>query len=525
MADRYGIAIPEQRGQSGEFKDSAKEIRQVNRAAAEFFHRNLLSDRGTAADSARTYLKARGISLEAVKVFQIGFALDEWDGMVQALRAKNISLGAMEKAGLIVARKGGQGYYDRFRNRIIFPIFDERGNSLAFGARAMDPKEQAKYINSPETPIYIKGRHLYGLHLSKDAVAQADQLIVVEGYMDFIMPFFLGVKNIAASLGTALTVEQIRLIRRYTHNVVMLYDADLAGEAAMNRSLDLLVNEGMNARVARLPEHEDPDSYIRTRGLEALQQCVQDAKTVIDFKIDFLTERYGRKTVEARSRIAAEILPTVVRFQDPIARTEAVNALARSLSIVQNALMTETALLGELNRLAGQSAAAQRETVPALGETRRPFLHVHPAEQTLLMLMLLDEHCLAAVHESGIWSAFMDEEIRALVAKICHLFEQGQTVSPAMVMSDSDEHIGNFLSGLMAKEESIVGDKMQICRDCIARLQERRSRDHRRMILTEMEHATAAGDQHRLIELTEEFNRLIKGVSSYGYQGTEDRSG
>jgi len=525
MADRYGVVIPETDGFRKESRDTAKEIRRVNSEAAAYYHRNLLSDRSPAAESARTYLKARGVSLEAVKTFQLGFALDEWDGLIQAMRPLKISLALMEQAGLIIPRKSGDGYYDRFRNRIIFPIFDERGRGTAFGARTMESGNPVKYVNSPETPVYVKGRHLYGFHLSKDAAARADAVIIVEGYMDFIMPYLSGIQHIAASLGTALTPEQIRLIRRYTRNVVMLYDADPAGEAAMNRSLDLLLDEGMSVRVARLPDHEDPDSYVRAHGAEAFRRCVDEAKTVVDFKIDFLTARYGRGTVEGRSRIASEILPTVSRFRDPIARTEAVTTLARSVSVVQNALMTEKALLQELDRLAKQTPGRRSETVTReAGKTPEPFSAMHPAEEALLMLMLIDRRCVQEVRESGMDESFTHEAVRTFVKKIEEIADQGREVMPAALISETEEDLGNFLSGLLAKEESIVGDKMRICRDCIARLRERRSRAQRRMILSEMERAREAGDQHRLIELTEEFNRLIKGVPPYGYQGTENRS-
>src|SRR3989344_7227291 len=184
----------------------------------------------------------------------------------------------MEKAGLIIAREKQDGHYDRFRNRIMFPIFDIKGQCIAFGARAMKKDDAAKYINSPETEIYVKGQHLYGLHMAKPAVSQEDRVIVVEGYMDFIMPYQAGVLSIAASLGTALTVEQIRLIRRYTKNIVMLYDTDKAGEAATLRSLDMLIEEGMNVQVATLTEGDDPDSFVCKFGGAAVLEQGQKAQ-------------------------------------------------------------------------------------------------------------------------------------------------------------------------------------------------------------------------------------------------------
>ena len=179
---------------------------------------------------AKDYLLKRGISVETIKAFKLGFASDKWDSLINHLRAKDYNLSLLEKAGLILPRDGG-GYYDRFRNRIIFPIFDIKSRPIAFGARILlkENGDSAKYINSPETPIYTKGRNLYGLNFAKDAIRENDFAVVVEGYLDFIMPYQEGLRNIVASLGTALTLEQARLLKRYTHNVVMVYDPDDAG--------------------------------------------------------------------------------------------------------------------------------------------------------------------------------------------------------------------------------------------------------------------------------------------------------
>ena len=212
----------------------------------------------------------------------------------------------MLKAGLIIAREGKSGFYDRFRNRIVFPIVDIQNRCVAFGARAMQDSDGAKYINSPETAVYTKGQHMFGLQLTKAAVGKLDRIIVVEGYMDMIMPYIHGVENIAASLGTALTVDQIRLIRRYTHNVVMLFDTDAAGQSAIVRSLDLLIDEGMNVRVATLAQDEDPDSFIRQQGTEAFSARIESAQSLLDFKFNWLAAQYdpqdGRGQIKDQPR-------------------------------------------------------------------------------------------------------------------------------------------------------------------------------------------------------------------------------
>ncbi|HIH42104.1 TPA: DNA primase, partial [Candidatus Woesearchaeota archaeon] len=177
-------------------------IFKLNELAANYFQENLLSTRTKMASDARKYLKERNVDFETVNNFKVGLAVDKWDGLMEHLKNKGVSLGLMEKAGLIIPRDNGRGFYDRFRNRIIFPIFDTRGNCRAFGARALEDN-QAKYLNSPETIVYTKGNHLYGFHLAKNSITQEDAVIVVEGYLDCIMPYQFGVQNIVASLGTA----------------------------------------------------------------------------------------------------------------------------------------------------------------------------------------------------------------------------------------------------------------------------------------------------------------------------------
>ena len=306
LAQKVNVTIPgDETPQAHHANNIRQAILRVNALAAAFFHKTLLSDKSPEAKNAREYLKDRGIDLNAVRVFQLGFAPRQWDALLIYLKQEGISLGLMEKAGLIIPRESGQGYYDRFRNRVVFPIFDTRAHCRAFGARALDNAEGAKYLNSPETIIYTKGHHLYGFHLAKQAIAEEDCVVIVEGYVDCLIPYQAGVRNIVASLGTALTVDQIRLLRRYTPRVVMLFDMDPAGEAAMMRSLDTLIEEGMEVRVATLAPGEDPDSFVRRQGVDDFRNRIAAAQTVFDYKLDVLTRRHGIQTPDGKAQIAA----------------------------------------------------------------------------------------------------------------------------------------------------------------------------------------------------------------------------
>ncbi len=265
LAKKAGVVLPKNKEDS-RGASLATQLYSINELAGEFYASTLNASCGAVV---KDYLLSRGIKPETIKTFKLGYAQDKWDSLINYLRGKGINLSLLEKAGLILAKDSG-GYYDRFRHRVIFPIFDIKSRILGFGARILPVQEKsgndnslAKYVNSPETPVYIKGRKLYGLNLAKDAIRDLDCVAVVEGYLDFIIPYQAGVHNIVASLGTALTVEQARLIKRYTNNVVMVYDADCAGELATLRSLDIFIDEDMQVKVVSLPNGLDPETVLR----------------------------------------------------------------------------------------------------------------------------------------------------------------------------------------------------------------------------------------------------------------------
>ncbi len=511
LADRYGIVIPETGGRDGgQQKDARERLWQINALVVQYFHRNLLVDRAEASVQAREYLKGRGIDLEQVKRFQLGLATQAWDGLTTWLRSQNVEYAEMVTAGLVIPRRQKEGYFDRFRHRVMFPIFDVRGHCVAFGGRALDSAEEAKYLNSPETPVYVKGRHLYGLHLSKQAVTREDCIVIVEGYMDFVSPMAAGVDHVAASLGTALTADQIRLVRRYTQNVILLYDADPAGENAMNRSLDLLVEEGMHTRVARLPQGEDPDSFVRRFGAEAFRERVREAKDVAAFKLDFLMERHGGQTTADRARIAAEMLAFIQRLEDPIARTEAVTAVARRLSVVQNALMTEQALIAELGRLARQPQT-QKGPVPEAERVESRSEPVKAAERELLSIVLSDGRFVPMVRGQLTPGDFSSKMIRGIFEAVFEMYDaQGGVDVAALVARVTDPGWNTFLSALAARDDAAPGDPDKVCADCIERIRQDQIKSRRRQIVVEMEAAKAAGDEQRVMSLVEDLNQILK---------------
>ena len=263
LADKLGIEIPRSSAPPEERSEISK-IHSANDAAANFYHYTLLKmEHGKAACE---YLKKRGVTEECIKRLKLGYAPPEWDSLFNHAKRKGLDHKILEKSGLALPGREG-GFYDRFRHRIIFPIHNHKGQVIGFGARVLD-ETLPKYINSPETPVYNKGSHLYGLNLAAEHIKQKDFVIVVEGYLDFLTPFQAGIGNIVASLGTALTQDQVRLLKRFTKNITMVFDADSAGESASLRGLDIAVGEDMNAKVAALPQGYDPDKFTRELGAD-----------------------------------------------------------------------------------------------------------------------------------------------------------------------------------------------------------------------------------------------------------------
>jgi DNA primase len=512
LASKVNVAIPETNTVDGQAVNTRQSILKVNALAAEYFHKNLLFDKGKSAQDARDYLKQRKIRRETIEQFQLGFALDQWDSLIVFLRAKGINLGLMEKAGLIIPRDKGQGYYDRFRNRVMFPIFDTQSHCRAFGARALpsaDGQNQstAKYINSPETTVYTKGHHLYGFHLAKQAIGQEDFVIMVEGYVDCLMPFQTGVTNVVASLGTALTVEQIRLLRRYTKNVVMLFDMDPAGESAMLRSLDTLIEEGIQVKVASLEQGHDPDSYIGQFGVEAFRERVLKAKTLFDYKLGILMNRYEIKSIEGKARISGEMLQTIDKFDNAVIRTEYIKRLSEALTVSEQPLVTE---LNKVRQMTGEKKLFGKS-----GGPKTPVQdQLRVVESDILRLLLEEKSFIEATKKEIALSDFQDRKIREVISKIYELFEQGREINGAnLINSFEDQDMQHMIARLMADQGMAAGDRKKMHSDYINRMKKDRVKLQMKALQGQISQAESAGNQSELEGLLVEYTQLMKEVT------------
>ena len=495
LAKKVGVELPSDNSHNARAASLSTATYKVNEFAAFYYQNNLNLP---VAQAAKSYLLKRGLKEDTIKLLKLGFALNAWDGLINFLRQKNVNLSFIEKAGLALAKDSG-GYYDRFRNRIIFPIFDARERAIAFGGRVLD-ESLPKYMNSPETACYIKGKHLYGLHLSKEAIRQNDLAVVVEGYLDFIMPYQEGVQNIVASLGTALTYDQIRLLKRYTENVVMIYDPDEAGQTATLRSLDMFIEEGVNVKVATLPDGLDPDTFVRKNGIGAFKQAIDSALKLFDYKLKVLSLRYDPTEAEGKAKICSEMLPTINRFSDAVLKSEYLKALAEALKI------KEEALFEELKKIKPDSLYA----VTAV-KNDAPGFKAHPAEKLLMRLMLEESELISRVKENIGPDDFQDKNISKVVSVMFELSQQGKQLEISNLVNYlEDQNVNQFICESAFEPELSASDKERIIEDCVKRLKTEKIRSQRQNLHEQIKAAQHLGDEVKLNCLMQEFNELIK---------------
>lgn len=338
LAARAGIPVIEERGASGE-EDRQYEVRRgllkLHAEAAEWFHDNLMKK--DFAKPARDYLKKRGIENKVAKDWQLGFAPDSWDAFVKWAQDLGYRRNQIVQSGLVKLRdeeRPDGEFYDRFRARIMFPICNDVGEVIAFSGRLLSKDaEGAKYLNSPETPLFRKGNVLFGLHKTKRGLIEANCAIVCEGQLDLITVFEAGIANVVAPQGTAFTESQARVLKRFVSEVVLCFDADVAGQKAAERSLDALLQNDLVVRVAEMPAGEDPDSMIRHKGKEEFEKRVSGARDFFDHWIEHEAGSTDLDSLGAKMKLARKMAETVARVHDPLMRGEVANKVSARIGI------------------------------------------------------------------------------------------------------------------------------------------------------------------------------------------------
>ncbi len=339
LAERFHIPLPRQTRLSPEALKLEERIFKVNEAALGFFRKSLYQSKE--GEAALDYLKKRGFTPEILETLRVGYAPNSWNALLSNLEGREADASLLEKAGLILPGQKRADFHDRFRGRIIFPIFSLTGKVLGFGGRSIFNAEP-KYLNSPETPVYSKGKVLYGLNWTKEDVREKGELILVEGYTDFASLFQAGIRNLAASLGTSLTEQQVALAGRFAPRLILNYDGDTAGRNAAFRALPVCFEKGLQVKVLVLPQDLDPDSFIRQNGPERYLKLSEKAMSGLKFLVDSVVQSGQMDTPEEKARIVRTIVSVLEKIPDSLVRSEYLRLASELLSVEESVLRQVT---------------------------------------------------------------------------------------------------------------------------------------------------------------------------------------
>ena len=388
LAERSGMTLPDKQDNADPAADAEREaLLKMQEVAAEYF-RECLADKAGART--KRQLEERSLTAETMKAIGFGFAPGMRDGLTNRLREQGFSQPLMLRSGLVIQKESGL-LCDRFRNRLMIPICREGGSIMAFGGRAIDPNQQPKYLNSPETPIYSKGRTLYGLHLSKQEIRKRKYAVLVEGYFDFAQVLQAGITPAVATCGTALTSYQSRLLRRYTSKVVLNFDADTAGQAAAARSGELLIADGFQVNIAVLPDREDPDTFIRKQGAERYMEILRNSRQYLEFMLDRAAADYDFTSDNQRRKFLNQMLNVAKSIPDAATRDQFADRLAHKARVMEEVVRLEIRKAAVARR-----TIVEEQTLPDKPEVRTAekgliWAIVHEPETALKALSELDD--------------------------------------------------------------------------------------------------------------------------------------
>jgi len=494
LAEKAGVTLPRHASAKDE-SSLSNQLYKINELACGFFQQTLANN-----SSAREYLISRGMGDETLKNFRIGYAPNAWDALLSFFKNKGFSGAVLEKAGLVIANDKG-GWYDRFRNRIIFPISDLKQRILGFGGRVLDVS-LPKYINSPETHIYSKGKNLYGLNFSKEYIRKSGFCLIVEGYLDYVIPYQAGIRSLIATLGTALTVEQVKLLKRFTQTVITVYDPDEAGEAASFKALDLFLDEGVNIYIAELTAGYDPDSYIRKFGAEEFKDLIKKSKNLFDYKLEKLERRFDITSANGKTRIAGEMLPTIARIKNAVLKSNLVKRLSERLSVDEESVREE---MRKVKLDYGESRYLVK-----IGSSGK---NVVSAEKMLLALLIESGDYVEKIKQALSLEEFKASSIRDIVKAVFDLREKGKELSVSSLIN----YLGNRPEEAVLISEAVsiletVTDRKKVIDDCIMRIKKDNLNDQLGRLKEAIKAAHEQKDENGVNSLINQYDTLLRGA-------------
>src|SRR4030067_3069247 len=505
LSERAGISIPEVSKRDEKIEDAKEPLYKANELAMEFFSRNLAEAKE--GERARQYLEKRGIEKKTIQEFNIGYSLSQWDAAYRHLRQKGIETAALEKAGLIIRKDSGDGFYDRYRARIILPILDLKKRVIGFGGRVVDDS-LPKYINSPESTIYIKGENLYCLEKARQEIGKRGYLLIVEGYLDAIMTYQKGIKNAAATLGTALTQGHLRLIKRFTNNIVLVFDPDSAGKKAAIRSASLFIESGMKAKVASLSEGTDPDTFLREKGVEAFIDKLKNSEKLLDFVIRETKGKEPLSSIDEKVKVVDEVLPLINRLPNKIERNAYVRRLAEELQLDEKDIFAELENRAQKKGYkSGEKKEPLKEGTAHSGLQKRINHSGAKAEEMLIHLMLNDESIAKRVKDHLSPDDFKDPLFKRVTGIVYNVIESGKEFNA--VFKTEDAEMAGLFSALSMRELD-YDDREQSFYDCVQKIKGAGIKERMKTLQEKLRIAEKNGDTDSINRILEEKTRLLK---------------
>lgn len=474
LAQRTNIPIPQFRANHGE----NDQLFKANELALSFYQSKL-----KVSSKATGYLRERGYGEELWQEFKLGYAPSGWENLLGEAKRRSLPSELFFKAGLAVKSQKGPGYYDRFRDRLIFPIFNLSGGVVAFGGRAFPGVGEPKYLNTNETPIYHKGSLLYGLFNTKEEIREKGWAIVVEGYTDFLTLYQAGFRNVVASLGTALTSGQAELLSRYASKAVISYDADSAGEVASQRGMELLLEAGLEVELIALPRGEDPDGMVR-KGRDGFVKCIEEAENFLDSRLRRLKARHNITTVAGKMGTIREISSTLAHIRDPLRRRLWIKRAAQSLHIEEDLLASS------------QQERGEGSSFPSLQGPER-------VELALLGFLLSHPQKVKWVRERLTLDDLGSPQVGQLVGFIFQKAEKGETFSSASLIDEHPE-----LSGIITKASFCGEEPGEVLADYLWAIKQESLKRRMAQLRSRMEELEEKGEEGKEEELIREYQKI-----------------
>jgi DNA primase len=499
LAGKTGVIIPE-RVLTREEKESfsvRNDVGRVNKMAAAYFSKNLFSQAGK---EARDYLRKRGIQDDVIKEFGLGYALDGWRHLRDYFEKAGVSLKLVEQSGLVIPKaNGGGSFYDRFRGRLIFPIQDIGDSVIAFGGRIIGSGEP-KYLNTSESPVYIKGRNLYGLNRTKEDIRKEGYAILVEGYFDLITLWAYGVRNVIATLGTALTRDHVDLIRRYTSHVAVVFDPDEAGKKALTRSIELFLSGNMHAKGVVLPDGYDPDQYLRTHGKEAFMEIIDKAGSLVDYYIENVIG--GVATYEEKRDALKEAVSFIIHIDNTRERDLFIKRVSEKIGLDQELLTKEVNIV--LKAAPGKEADASRE----------PEMEIDTVELSIIHIMLEFPSVVPEIAKKNIFDCFMSVNLKSLALKLTDYYaKEGAKGFDAsqFIQAIDNEFIKKKLLRMMI-DDNPYDEKLidRVTADAMKQIKRKWYKERCRVLKTKIKKAEENDNQELWARLLEELQTLQK---------------